>query len=310
MELSNKNPFIPPQTKKTFIFSVINCFIALIKLPFMLFAFLISFSYAILSTFIPINTLKRIVIHSTSSVLFRIMLGFTGIYSVNKQPTPLIDTFSNIGELHEPQPGDIIISNFASYLNIFWLQNEYSPIFAIPINENDVYVFNAFQLLTLIFSSKKITSKVKVSLNDLIKSARNKYQCPIVIFPESVPTNGQFIINFQPFGKNIDEKNLNLIHFHIFGFIHFNSSISPNFTFGNIVLHLLSMVGRIVSGLKVKIALQQDIPLIKNQSIDDEYIEKCRQIMSSITGLPTFDAGCEEFEKVKNYVMKKKQHND
>ena len=277
------------------------------KFPFMMVLLSLSYAYSIFATLIPFYPLKRFISNYPSSFLFRIILGMTGIFSVKEQPTSLADSYSENEDMTDPQPGDIIISNCASYLNLFWLQYKFSPIYVIPCDQENVYVFNVFQLLALILSGKKLTCKLKKTLPDVLKVASDKLRCPIVIFPEGSVTNGKFIINFMDFGNDLDTEK---IRFHIFGFVHDKLYISPNFTFGNGFLHLFSMSGRFFSEMKVKMALPQDVKSFSSKHIDSEWIERCRCIISKITCLSLFDISGSEFQRFRENENDQKHHYD
>ena len=299
--------FKPQNFSKILFSSPINLILAFVKFPFLMLFFTLSYAYNLFSTFIPIASLRRFISNFTSSYLFRIILALTGIFSVKEQPTPLIDSYSETEDILDPQPGDVIISNCASYLNLFWLQYKFSPLYVIPCDQTNVFVFNIYQLFALIISEKKLIVKLKKPLSDVIKIAEEKLKCPVVIFPEGSVTNGEFLINFMQFGNDIDTQK---VRFHIYGFVHSKSSISPNFTFGNGFIHLFSMSGRFFSEMKVKMALPQDIRVLQNSQINKEWIEKCKHIMSKITSIAFFDINGTEFERIKENNYDQKHHFD
>ena len=271
MDSHDINPFSPiPQTKNGFLTSFFTFFFAFLKFPLFLFAISLSFAYILVASIIPIIIVKRIILIITSKILFRVLLYVSGLLSINKQPTPLVDTYSAPQEVKNPNAGDIIISNLASYLNILWLQFEYSPIFVVPCDETNVYVFGVFNLIIKILTCQSLKNSHAKPLSEVVNTAK-KLGLPIVIFPEGSVTNGESIINFREFGKGLDTNNIN---FYIYGFIHFDYSISPNFTYGNGFIHFLKMLGRPFSGLRIKIALPQDIPKIELNSIDPTWISK------------------------------------
>lgn len=259
-----------------------------------------------ITSIVPVSIIKRIILKFTSKILFRILLYVSGLFSMNKQPTPLVDTYSALQEVKTPKGGDIIISNLASYLNILWFQFEYSPIFVIPCDETNVYVFGIFNLLIKILTCQPLKSTNKKALSHVVNSAR-KIGLPIVIFPEGSVTNGKYIINFREFGKGLDTNDIN---FYIYGFIHFDYIVSPNFTYGNGFLHILQMLGRPFSGMKIKIALPQDIPKTEFNSIDASWISKCRKVMATIMGITVANVDGSEFERLYSRRMRRKKKDD
>ncbi|OHT07348.1 hypothetical protein TRFO_24536 [Tritrichomonas foetus] len=311
MDGTNVNPFIPiPSKRRNIIITIFQTILAIMKFPLFFMSFTLSFIYNMVASMIPIALLKRLVMQLTSKILFKILLFLSGLLSINPQPTPLIDTYSVPQEETKPKSGDIIISNCASYLNLFWLQQQFSPIFVIPCLESDseVYVFSVYGLLMRILTVQPLRRHQKVPLSIVIQQSK-QIKCPIVIFPEAAVTNGEYLINFRDFGKDVDVNDLN---FHIYGFLHFGSSFSPNFTFGNSISHLFRMIGRPFSGMKIKMALPQDIPRTESNSIDSAWIAKCRSIMATIMGVKMVDVDGAEFEKYANRRMskRKKEHKD
>lgn len=307
MDSHEINPFSPiPPTKKGFCASFFTFFFAFLKFPLFFISLSLSFVYTMIASIIPIVIIKRIIIKFTSKILFKLLLYITGLLSINKQPTPLVDTYSSPQEVKNPKAGDIIISNFASYLNLLWFQSEYSPIFVIPCDETNVYVFGFFNLLIKILSCQSLKNSNKKPLSEVVKKAK-KLGFPIVIFPEGSVTNGEYIINFREFGKGLNTSEIN---FFIYGFIHFDYAVSPNFTIGDGFIHFLKMLGRPFSGMKIKIALPQDIPKTEMNSIDSSWISKCRMIMATIMGAKTVNVDGSEFEKLYSRNSKRKRKDD
>ncbi|KAH0792246.1 vacuolar protein sorting protein vps66 [Histomonas meleagridis] len=218
-------------------------------------------------------------------IAYRVMLFLTGLFTIYVQPTSVTDRFSAVAENRDPESGDIIIANCSSYLNILWLQSTYNPIFAIPVSPTEVVTKTIHQLLNEILSVKPLTKGRKITFTQLIEYAK-KEQKPIVLFPEAAVTNGKCVIKFQTFGQDTDFSDT---RFHIFGFVHFDGKLNPNFTKGPGLYHLFLMIGRIVSGLKVKVVEESEIPKLENNKIDAKWISKCRNILATIMGVPMVD---------------------
>ena len=328
MDTNQKNPFQPIYKKKLpFPLSIFPFFFALMKLPLFTLVFAFSLLYSLMGSVFPIKLIGRMIIRGTCFVLFKVMILLLGMLSINPQPTALVDTYSPVQEVDEPKPGDVIIANCASYLNLFWLQFKFSPLFVIPCNPTNVYVFDFYGLFFKILNSQPLVKSKSAPFEKVLKLAR-KRSLQVVIFPEGAVTNGEYIINFQEFGRDIDlasienipiyphkqkqsEINTEKIHFYIYGFIHFGSNVSPNFTYGNGFLHFFRMLGRPFSGMKIKMALPQDIPKIEKNTITVSWIERCRTILSTILGVEKANVDRSEFQ---NYTSlqtnKSKKHHD
>lgn len=275
------NPFIPVSCNTNIVTVTVHFIIGLIKLPLFIILFSLSFLYYVIALMIPVPRIRKFINSTIVFILFRVMLLLTGYWSINQQPTPLVDTFVEPGEVNHPNPGDIIIANFSSYLNLFWLQSQYSPIFVIPVDANKMIRKNFYSLFLDIMAGDPVTKGKKTDLNKIISDAR-KYLVPVVIFPEQRVENGLGIIEFQEFGIGNDITD---IHIHIFGFTHHFWDISPNFVTGIGFIHLVHMLGRIFCSMKIKIAMPQDVPAIK-ENIDKKWIISTREVLATILRVP------------------------
>ena len=281
---------------------LISLAVFIIKIPFYIFFFGISYSYMVISKFIPNKKVSRIITRINSVFCFKILQILMGNMYTPIIPTPLIDSYMDAQQFEFPKPGDLIISNFSSYLNLFFLQKSFSPIFAIPNDETTVFLYSFYDLFLNIIMSKTLIKKNSQSLEYALQYAKNQH-CPLVIFPEAVPTNGQCVIKFKPFGKGLDTQNLKV---YIIGFNHKSPGISPHFTIGNGYFHMFLMIGQVYSGLKMKAALPNDIPIMEN-GITTEWIENCRSILARIMRVPLSEDSYIDFLNTYDNV---KPHND
>ena len=274
--------------------------LGIIKVPFFLVFFTLLFIYQFLIQIIPSPVIKRIFSRGCHIVFFKILLFLTGNYTIYEDSIPLSDYYFDFTDLPNINSGDLIISNFASYLNIFWFQYRYSPIYAIPVSSTSVVLKSWVSLLATIWTNDILSKGKQYSLSEAIKIAREQY-APLVIFPEGVPTNGNQIISFFPFGKNV---NFNDMHIHIIGFIHKSLGESPNYVMNKKrdgFSHLFFMLCRFHPLMKICYALPQDVPPIDN-GISNEWISKSRLLISKVLCLPLVDQfPPEEFFHFKNH---------
>ncbi|OHS99408.1 hypothetical protein TRFO_34128 [Tritrichomonas foetus] len=300
------NPFEPKRSYIHPVMKVVRFCVACIKIPSLISTFSISMMYYILAMIIPITKIRVMLIKITSYIFDRLILFLFGNVFIHVVPTPLIDTFNEPGELKKVNPGDIIISNFGSYLNIFWLQSKYSPLYVVPNDTQTVVVYSFFTLIIGILTKTPMKSGKKVKLEKVIQIAKEN-QSPIVIFPERCPTNGSGLLTFCEFGEKVKLFDTN---FHIICFSHQFSGESPNFTCGNGFLHVFRMLGRSMASMKVKIALPQDIPPFESQ-IDSEWLEKVRIVMGKILRVPLLSVNYESsFEFYETIESQRKSHID
>ncbi|OBZ76740.1 hypothetical protein A0H81_04005 [Grifola frondosa] len=83
---------------------------------------------------IPVPPLYRIVTHVFTAILCRLVLLLVGLWWI---PVEMVTRKRGRGpKFHEkwnPGAGDIIVSNWASWLEILWLAIRFDPIFVLPV---------------------------------------------------------------------------------------------------------------------------------------------------------------------------------
>ncbi|EAX91037.1 hypothetical protein TVAG_344710 [Trichomonas vaginalis G3] len=205
------------------------------------------------------------------------MLVLLGESNITLKPTALIPNYFEEEENIRPNAGDIIISNCVSYISLFWYQFVLSPLFVITSGPDYVVCKSFFPLLGDIFAGRKINHGKTMQFSTAIKIAKRNQQ-PIVIFPEETFTNGKYVIKFTDFTKKLtfDGK------IFIYGISHSIGVMSPCCFESNIGLHIIMMLGRFGTSMRVFSALPQDIP-----KLDDQFIENSRNIMATILRIPT-----------------------
>lgn len=283
--MSEVNPFEPEPESNRRILKLVFVGIAITKLPLFVLIGAISLIYSLLGFLVPIPILRTVITKVTSKVLVRVLLCFLGIFSVPEQPTPLVDTYSEPEDTENPKAGDIIVCNFSSYVNIFWLQSRFSPLYAIPVDADKVVLKTFWQLVMLILGGRDPRMGRPVPFASAAVAAKN-LGTQLVVFPECSVTNGRAIIAFQDFGIGYELGDAKI---HVLGLVQDFQFFSANFVSGNGALHLLLMLGRLLSGMKVKVALPQDIPKPANGKIDSELVNRCRFVLSRIIGVPCID---------------------
>ena len=284
--IDKKTKINPFKTNYTFIhpvMKVFRIFIGIFKFPIFLFFFSISLFYFIFALIIPIKMIKKLLIRLNGFFFFKIILILFGNIYIPVQPTPLIETFNEPGELNPVSNGDIIISNFGSYINLFWLHYKYSPIFVIPTNSEMVMSYSFFNIFMSVITGTPLENGQKIKFETILNASKNT--SPIVVFPECCPTNGDGILLFHPFGTSVDISNTTI---HIYGFSHRSQGISPNFTHGNSLSHIFQMLGRSMSGMKVNAALPQDIPK-HNNKITPAWLNEVRRVIGTMLRVPLLD---------------------
>jgi hypothetical protein len=299
-------PFEPLRRPSNPIFHFFSITLCIAKVPLFFLSLALSFIYTLIGSFIPIRAISHFVVRAASLLLFRIMLILFGVFSVPMQPTPLVDTYSEPEEMDNPSPGDIIICNCASYINLAWLSYKFSPIFILPVGDGRFLPKSFYQLLIQILGSKDLRVGRSVDLSVILQTAKDR-ACPIVLFPECAVTNGTGILKFADFRNSAAIPDG--VKFHIFGFVHWESAVSPNFVNGNGFAHLAAMLGRFFSGLQVKVALPQDVPRVADGQIDDDFVQRARYVLGKIMGVELVELGASDFPAAPER-RRGKRHND
>jgi len=108
-------------------------------------------------------------------------------------------------ESWSPRKGDIIVSNWISWVEIVWLTYKFDSVFACPILRSDSTIagFVSASWISMICSTgyPPKPSRVTQECFSLPELARNSRR-PLVIFPELTTSNGRALLKFAPvFGK-------------------------------------------------------------------------------------------------------------
>ncbi|KAH7916202.1 hypothetical protein BJ138DRAFT_1053487, partial [Hygrophoropsis aurantiaca] len=192
--------------------------------------------------FVPIPPLARFVRWSCTALLTRstlFLLGFwwiqADVVTRKRGKTPPVSW--------RPSAGDIIVSNWVSWVEILWLAYRYDPIFVLPVSDvEDIAVTGTgsqpisytpgrktgtgsaaistpqrplssprtilgFQTISLL-SIIRLTGQTPQTLSNTqchsIEDIRRSADRPIVVFPECTTSNGRGLLRFANVFNNID----------------------------------------------------------------------------------------------------------
>lgn len=139
--------------------------------------------------------------------------------------------------------GDIIFCNHVSYVELFYLAFRYAPTFTTIVETNDkkredsriAVVKNGFISALLNTLDESRTNDIDVStvlsLAEVVKYCKLNKMGPVVVFPESVTSNGRSILSFQK--QIFNDSNLikvlrdEKIKIHLIGFKFEYQNFSP-----------------------------------------------------------------------------------
>ena len=279
------NPFKQPKFKNQAIFRIFSFFVFWLRFPFFIILFAFFFINTILISVIPKTKITRVFLRLFSYLFYKFIFIFTGTYTVNVQPTPLVDRYRDAMPFISPKAGDLIISNLGSFLNLFYIQGNFLPIYAVPYDREFVLKKNFMSLLIdHIFSRNFRSGGTKVKLSTLLEEGKNKFYSPVCIFPEAAPTNCTALLKFQTFGIGLELENVNV---SVIGFLNTSVGICADFPLGiSKFWYIIGMFGRLIGVMKVRTALPQDIPKVPENGIDEKWINDCRTLMAAIMRIP------------------------
>ncbi|EAY13657.1 hypothetical protein TVAG_387980 [Trichomonas vaginalis G3] len=290
-EVDRIDPFARNRFKKPYVLLIIYHIIVILKLPILIILYPPFICIQILLSLLHATRATQFLQILIKKGLFKVYRFFTGTTSVDIQPTPLVDQYRDITEHIYPRQGDLIISNLGSILNTIFLDCNYSPIYCVPIDAENVLVKSIFPMLLdqlLVRNFCRYGKKMKFT--DALKLARERFHCPLVIFPECATSNGLSVLRFKKFGIG---QEIHDCRVHIIGFKHESIGEYLNLTLIGPYLQIIYLFGRPFGTLKVRTALPQDIPRFRDGIIDEEWIADCRNVLSVIMRVP-LNTRCEE----------------
>jgi hypothetical protein len=269
------NPFQADARPIHPIMRVFRTVVACIKFPLFLVLLSLSFFYDCLASALALVSLKKWIAR-----VFRLLLFLCGVSHVAVEVVPPQHTVLDAGDPAPIRGGDLIVTNFGSYLDLFWLHSAYCPIFAVPAGRVHFCLHSIYSLFGAILSGTATDAGKRVPVTRAIQLARGR-DVPVVLFPEGHPTNGRGLVRFA----DVDVPDVGL---HVIGFSHRFDGASPNFVAGNGFAHLFRMLGRTIAGMKVRIATPTDV-----KAIGEKPVEGARLLLSRMLRVPLLDVRSE-----------------
>ena len=305
-----KNPFKNTYNISNFSY-IFNIILWMMKMPLFISLNLLHLIHFLISRVLYFTFLKRYLIRLSSIIvgfLIRIVSGYFYVpiqqknIKKNEKEKEKINDF----DTSEISAGDIIISNYPSYLDLIYLQNKFTPVFFIPKDSKHVEMKQFHQIFFESFipinndennTNNDISNSNKYIENDeAIQIAKNELKCPIILLPEATKTNCSSIIKFNDFEADFENTKV-----FILGIKHPNKTqnTEPNYVSGSFLKHFILSLGVLSNSLELNFCNEKDVPDFKS---DNESISKCRTIISELSGLPFYDNN----EKSSNTKL----HND
>jgi 1-acyl-sn-glycerol-3-phosphate acyltransferase len=258
------NPFVLPPFRPSVSLLLARIPLVLLKTPLillLLFTFQLSL---ILTNVVPILFFKRIIRNSIEKGASRILLFLIGVVTLQEEVVKpqLLRSEESKKKLPLPfSPSDIIIVNKSSYLDVLVLNALYAPSFS-QINKNgnleEVSFWNCLlQQVNFVPENDVNIYGHTLDANKLTKFLQTRKKSaygPLVIFPESVPSNNLAILRFDDFFHTLSsvlssEESLDFISTRIVALkystdpIVLQSQPSLPLVYGNTFVHFFWLLG-------------------------------------------------------------------
>lgn len=190
--------------------------------------------YGLCTLLVPISPLRRALSGLCTRLLARVILYTLGFAHIHEEIVG-----KKRGKLHEnpwrPQAGDIIVSNWSSWIDVLWIAYRFNPIFVLPLVEEPkplvsdnlttavsyrpghnkasgapatlvpkqsassrsaINSFRPVSLLAMIQATGRTPEKLSSTGAMPLEELRLSAQRPIIVFPECTTSNGRGLLRF------------------------------------------------------------------------------------------------------------------
>ncbi|CAG8547465.1 3270_t:CDS:2 [Funneliformis mosseae] len=267
-------PFLPPVPSRkdsdnvtkiaTAIGYVLKPVIGILKLSLVLVTSLLLFLLVDVICLVlkPIKPVHRIIHYLFSAILTRLILFFMGFYWIRSEIVSSLTKGRGIPKARERtnkrggvDAGDIIVCNWVSYVEIFYLTFRFDPIFTqyYPAT-NTLRPISLWKAIWTTGSYPNLDPPIETetfTLQELINYAKAKRSRPIVIFPEGTTSNGRALLKFNPIFKNVSIP-VNDFKIHIFTVRYDFENFSPTYTVGNKFWHFIRLCSQFINTLQIR----------------------------------------------------------
>ncbi|KAG2228661.1 hypothetical protein INT48_005239, partial [Thamnidium elegans] len=183
-----------------------------------------------------------------STILLRLVLFLAGFFHIKTDTVSIRKSHgSSRVESKQVKSGDVIVSNWTSYIDIIYLASKYNPVFTQIYIDSDkvklVSLWEAIRLAGRIPESTPLTDQV-YSVKELSLKAKECGWGPIVVFAEGATTNGRALLKFTSvFNEYSADEKIDL--FHVMAFKYEYGTMSPTYTVGNQFYHFFKLCSQV-----------------------------------------------------------------
>ncbi|CAG8516998.1 10774_t:CDS:2 [Ambispora gerdemannii] len=218
---------------------------------------------------IKVKTLHRVYHYIFTCILARIALFFMGFYWIRTERVSLrrgrVNTLKSRSTIDSTRikSGDVIVSNWTSYVELIYLAFRYDPVFTeFYVSTNTLRPISLWTaiMITGRYPELNPPSGVKAySITELSKLAKSNDMGPIVVFPEATTSNGRALLKFNPVFKQL---SLPVEDFQILilNVKYEYENFSPTYTAGNKFWHFIRLCSEFKNQMNVKFLAADESP--------------------------------------------------
>ncbi|ORX49387.1 hypothetical protein DM01DRAFT_1385086 [Hesseltinella vesiculosa] len=245
------------------------------------------------SLLMPVPPLQKIWQRAWSFVCLRLILFFAGFMLIRTETTTVRRGRAKGAKKSQFQvkPGDIIVANWTSYVDVIYLAFRFNPTFtqAIP-SVNMVRVLSFWQAIRACVYPPPLTPEdAGISSDDpclvSLKQLQQSQDRPIVVFPEATTTNGRALLKFA--SPLFEDFKVNDHHggFHVMAFKYDYHYMSPTYTVGNQLIHLMCLCAQFSNTLRVKFLDDMDAPCAGSNNMNTNDLAQLAGATDLVGGL-------------------------
>ncbi|KAI7860148.1 hypothetical protein BDC45DRAFT_530587 [Circinella umbellata] len=280
-------PPVPPRTESSLLSTlsdavhyIVGPIQGLIKLTLVLLLSLLYFLVNKVIGIIMVGPLARIWSRLWSTIFLRLILMASGFFFIKTEAISLRRGSSrrsnnNVGgqqttskaSSSSVQSGDIIVTNWTSYIDVIYLAYAYDPVFTQVYPQGKVRRIGFWKALRSctkippppLEEQEQEEQEGLYTLRELQQQAKENGWGPIVVFPEGTTSNGRALLKFAPVFNCYQPSERNG-RFHVLAFRYEYRNLPPTYTVGNQFWHFCKLCTQFYNTLSVKRLANDDVP--------------------------------------------------
>lgn len=218
----------------------------------------VAILYALLSTLLlllkPISPIHRLVHGFVTFILARLALFALGFIWIQANDLSLKKgRMGSIDSVPAPAAGDIIVSNWSSYVDVLYFVFRYDPVLTQSFSTtNTLRVVSLWQAL-MISGAEPVLSPPSGVKTYTMDQLVQKYGSagPILVFPEGTTSNNRCILRFNSLFQHAIESSKGTTQVHVVTLKYEYSVFAPTTSTPPTFVHLAQLAGQYLNNLIV-----------------------------------------------------------